>query len=460
MRIRPSGVPSLRMARGSRNPAASRRADEDEDDARAEGVAEGEQGDGGDLSHGSGGMGFSAAQPLDELQVLVGGLPADVAGLGFFQQDLPVFGGRLEGFPALQVLAMRHHRMRSPPSKMTRIWYLTSSCLFLPADVLAHDGRTVAYGARGQSVMSSQPEAENQTGGFDPGAVRRQFAILNRDVAWLDNAATTQRPEAVLQAMDRFYRQHNANTRRSVHRLGTEATAAYEGARATVAKFLGAAAPEEIVFTAGTTAAINMVAAGLARWEIGPGDEVWVSALEHHSNWVPWQKAAQRDGRDAEGHSADAGRAAGSGCFPQGAGGAPDEVGGRGLGVERAGRGERRARDLRCRARVGGAGAGGWRARGGASAGGCGGDGLRFLRVFGAQDVRSDGHRGAVGAEGLAGADGAAALWRRDDRARGRPDGDLGGGAVPVRRRHAERGGRGGAGGGDRVGAGVAGGGA
>ena len=144
--------------------------------------------------------------------------------------------------------------------------------------------------------MSSRPETERQAGGFDAGAVRRQFAILNRGIAWLDNAATTQRPEPVLQAMDRFYRQHNANTRRSVHQLGIEATAAYEGARATVAKFLGAGAPEEIVFTAGTTAAINLVAAGLVRWDIGPGDEVWVSAAEHHSNWVPWQQAARAMG--------------------------------------------------------------------------------------------------------------------------------------------------------------------
>lgn len=144
--------------------------------------------------------------------------------------------------------------------------------------------------------MSEQPGQDGRAAGFDPAAVRAQFAILGRDVAWLDNAATTQRPEAVLRAMNEFYRQHNANTRRSVHRLGAEATAAYEGARARVAQFLGAGAAEEVVFTSGTTAAINLVAAGLARWEIGPGDEVWVTALEHHSNWVPWQKAAQAMG--------------------------------------------------------------------------------------------------------------------------------------------------------------------
>ena len=138
--------------------------------------------------------------------------------------------------------------------------------------------------------------AEDRRGGFDPASLRRQFAILNRDMAWLDNAATTQRPEPVLLAMNQFYRTHNANPRRSVHRLGAEATAAYEEARAATARFVGASAPEEIVFTSGTTAAINLVAAGLARWEIGPGDHIWVSALEHHSNWVPWQKAAHAVG--------------------------------------------------------------------------------------------------------------------------------------------------------------------
>ncbi|HQN80979.1 MAG TPA: aminotransferase class V-fold PLP-dependent enzyme [Kiritimatiellia bacterium] len=137
---------------------------------------------------------------------------------------------------------------------------------------------------------------EDRRDGFDPDALRRQFAILNREVAWLDNAATTQRPESVLRAMDEFYRQHNANPRRSVHRLGTEATAVYEQARAATARFVGGAAPEEIVFTSGTTASINLVAAGLARGEIGPGDHVWVSAAEHHSNWVPWQKAVHAVG--------------------------------------------------------------------------------------------------------------------------------------------------------------------
>lgn len=141
--------------------------------------------------------------------------------------------------------------------------------------------------------MKSQSSDGAPGPAFEPATLRPQFAILNRELAWLDNAATTQRPEVVLKAMAQFYRQHNANPRRSVHRLGGEATAAYERARLTVAQFIGAGAADEVVFTAGTTAAINLVAAGMARWEIGPGDEIWVSAAEHHSNWVPWQQVAK-----------------------------------------------------------------------------------------------------------------------------------------------------------------------
>ena len=95
---------------------------------------------------------------------------------------------------------------------------------------------------------------EDRRDGFDPDALRRQFAILNREVAWLDNAATTQRPESVLRAMDEFYRQHNANPRRSVHRLGAEATAAYEQAQAAAARFVGAGFNKIYIFSIGLNA--------------------------------------------------------------------------------------------------------------------------------------------------------------------------------------------------------------
>ena len=141
--------------------------------------------------------------------------------------------------------------------------------------------------------MPSEFTSQKETALFQPEHVRRQFPIFEREVAWLDNAATTQRPERVLRAMDEFNRRHNANTRRSVHRLGAEATAAYEGAREVVARFIGGESPAEVIFTPGTTVGINIVANSLAHGGIGPGDEVWISAQEHHGNWVPWLKATQ-----------------------------------------------------------------------------------------------------------------------------------------------------------------------
>lgn len=126
--------------------------------------------------------------------------------------------------------------------------------------------------------------------------VRKDFAFLERGVAWLDNAATTQKPEPVLEAMGEFARYHNANVRRGVHRIGTEATAAYEGAREVVARFVGAGGPEEIVFTSGATAAIHLAVEGLVRPGLRAGDEVWATLSEHHSNFLPWARAAREGG--------------------------------------------------------------------------------------------------------------------------------------------------------------------
>ncbi len=126
--------------------------------------------------------------------------------------------------------------------------------------------------------------------------MRRDVPFFERGIAWLDNAATTQRPAPVLDAVADFQRFHNANVYRSVHRPGAEATALYEQARAAIAAFIGAPSPDDIIFTSGTTAAVNMLVHGLVRPSLQPGDEVWVSAQEHHSNWVPWQIVAQKKG--------------------------------------------------------------------------------------------------------------------------------------------------------------------
>ncbi|MEP0765531.1 MAG: cysteine desulfurase [Fimbriimonadia bacterium] len=136
---------------------------------------------------------------------------------------------------------------------------------------------------------------------MDVAAIRRDFPILAREVSgrplvYLDNPATSQKPRAVIEALTRFYESSNANVHRGLHRLSEEATAQYEAARAAVASFLNAASPEEVVFTANTTAGINLVAQGWARPRLKEGDTIILTEMEHHSNLVPWQVAAQRTG--------------------------------------------------------------------------------------------------------------------------------------------------------------------
>jgi cysteine desulfurase/selenocysteine lyase len=131
--------------------------------------------------------------------------------------------------------------------------------------------------------------------------VRGDFPALRqrvhgRPLVYLDNAATTQKPRVVLAALRRHYVRDNANVRRGVHTLGERATAAYEGAREAVRRFVNAARRDEIVFTRGTTEAINLVAASFGRTHVAAGDEVLVSAMEHHANLVPWQMLCRATG--------------------------------------------------------------------------------------------------------------------------------------------------------------------
>ncbi|WP_018541122.1 MULTISPECIES: cysteine desulfurase [unclassified Streptomyces] len=133
---------------------------------------------------------------------------------------------------------------------------------------------------------------------FSPEFARRDVPILHRTVngkplVWLDNGATTQKPRQVIEAVSGFYGAGNSNIHRGAHTMAREATEAYEGGRAAVARFLGAASPDEIVFTRGTTEAINLVAQSWGRANLGPGDDILVPVLEHHSNIVPWQMVAK-----------------------------------------------------------------------------------------------------------------------------------------------------------------------
>ena len=127
--------------------------------------------------------------------------------------------------------------------------------------------------------------------------VRSDFPLLqDRGLVYLDSAATSQKPRAVLQAMDEFYQRSNANVRRGVHRLAEEATAALEEAREAVRRFLSARSTKEIIFTRGATESINLVAQGWAGRLLSKGDEIAVTEVEHHSNFVPWQRAARATG--------------------------------------------------------------------------------------------------------------------------------------------------------------------
>ncbi|HSH47856.1 MAG TPA: cysteine desulfurase [Halomonas sp.] len=136
---------------------------------------------------------------------------------------------------------------------------------------------------------------------LDVARVRKDFPILDREVhgkplVYLDNAATSQTPTPVIEVFDAYYRRFNANIHRGLHTLADEATEAFEGARGIVRDFINAADSREVIFTRGTTEAINLVAGSWGRANLGPGDEVLISRLEHHSNIVPWQLLAAERG--------------------------------------------------------------------------------------------------------------------------------------------------------------------
>jgi cysteine desulfurase/selenocysteine lyase len=145
------------------------------------------------------------------------------------------------------------------------------------------------------------PQLDPVAGPFDVFAVRRDFPILTERVhgkplVWLDNAATTQKPRSVIERLARFYEHENSNVHRAAHALASRSTDAYEGARERVRRFLNAPSVRDIVFVRGATEAINLVAQGWGRRFVGPGDEIVITWLEHHSNIVPWQQLAAEKG--------------------------------------------------------------------------------------------------------------------------------------------------------------------
>ena len=142
--------------------------------------------------------------------------------------------------------------------------------------------------------MQPRIEPDSTTGTIDIEQIRQDFPALHQQVrgkplTYLDNAATSQKPKQVIEALSRYYSYQNSNIHRGVYYLSEQATAAYEAARIKAQRFLNAANPAEVVFVRGTTEAINLVASSYGRLVLQPGDEVVISAMEHHSNIVPWQ---------------------------------------------------------------------------------------------------------------------------------------------------------------------------
>ncbi len=149
---------------------------------------------------------------------------------------------------------------------------------------------------------TSSPTTADAT--FDVEAFRADFPALQQDIyedtplVYLDNAATSQKPTAVIDRLDQFYRQENSNVHRGVHRLSQEATDEYESARRSLTRFLNAEREEEVIFTRGTTEGLNLVASTFGEMTVDEGDEILLTEMEHHSNIVPWQMLAERAGAE------------------------------------------------------------------------------------------------------------------------------------------------------------------
>ena len=170
-----------------------------------------------------------------------------------------------------------------------------------PAPAVGGDEANYAFLSHRVPAAEPAPTVPNSHEVFDVNAVRADFPILRETVngkplIWFDNAATTQKPQAVIDRLSYFYAHENSNIHRAAHELAARATDAYEDARDTVRRFLGAPRSEDIVFIRGTTEAINLVAYAWGGKHLGPGDEIVITHLEHHANIVPWQLIAKKTG--------------------------------------------------------------------------------------------------------------------------------------------------------------------
>jgi cysteine desulfurase/selenocysteine lyase len=207
--------------------------------------------------------------------------------------------------PPLDPLAAIAQLAIAPPPDVLRLPFLDAPAIDAPPGYLPDPKAVGLETDLGRSPVVGhevEPQVRDLGGApFDAHVVRRDFPILEERVhgkrlVWLDNAATTQKPRAVIDRLSYFYEHENSNIHRAAHTLAARATDAYENARGTVRKFVNAPSTKEIVFARGATEAINLVAQSWGRRFVGPGDEIVVTLLEHHANIVPWQMLCSEKG--------------------------------------------------------------------------------------------------------------------------------------------------------------------
>jgi cysteine desulfurase / selenocysteine lyase len=250
-----------------------------------------------------GGMSIPVAAPATASQAAapsVGLLQVDPrsAAVSPFSLPMPEFGAAL--FPSFEIGVPKLPALPPLRNESDARAALTDSSPFYFLD-----GMTAAKSAEVADTSTSHPGAVGDLKlprqQFDIGSVRRDFPILNERVnghplIWLDNAATTQKPQSVIDRLSYFYEHENSNIHRAAHELAARATDAYEDARSKVAHFLNASSSKEIVFVRGATEAINLVAQAWGRRHINKGDEIVISWIEHHANIVPWQMLCAEKG--------------------------------------------------------------------------------------------------------------------------------------------------------------------
>ena len=214
-------------------------------------------------------------------------------------QLVPADPSRPGGDVAQESFARTGHLSRAPETPASDYYFLNADpgqARKAPASPRIESARYPGPAPR-LTAQGSSPVAAP----FDVEHVRRDFPALHQSVnghplVWLDNAATTHKPQAVIDATSEFYGRHNSNIHRAAHTLAARSTDLFEGGREAVRRFLNAPSKDDIVFLRGTTEAINLVANSFGRANIGPGDEIIVSTIEHHANIVPWQLLAQATG--------------------------------------------------------------------------------------------------------------------------------------------------------------------